>query len=376
MKAFYRRLLRAVLRLELALGVETSLLQMRSVPSAGRIRDAGRILVALFWLGWLMLSSAMLRLAPIFRGGGRRSWKAAGSKRLGLLFVVFLLVPSVASAQYDGWFDAYLQDILNATVGWTPMAITAGTILFVSLATIEMAISGTLYGLRGGGVAELITKLTIKVIVLVILFAMMISGAFLAGLVVDSFNSMGLNLVGVPGTYGRLGPSQVVLIGGAYAGLLIDYGALIFDSGYILPNPIGLLYMLSGLFIYLVFGFIAFLQTLLVAKFALTVPLAPFFLGMAGWKQTAGIADGFISYVVQLAVQYFLLLLVIGVGISFFEDRAAVFKPELAHYYGFEVALLGFILAAIAFTYPREMAQTIAGKFSFGISDLLRLDNA
>ena len=157
------------------------------------------------------------RLKPGLRSVWRQALAVAAVASVALLSITIIVwTPRVLSAQVlDNTQDAYR----NTVSAWLAPISAIARRLFVTLAAMEVAISGALYALRRDSLDEMAAKFLLKFIVLSFVLMLITSAGYWLKPVIN-----GLALAGQVGGGGvsNIGPSGIVDLGLRIAWGMID----------------------------------------------------------------------------------------------------------------------------------------------------------
>jgi type IV secretion system protein TrbL len=282
-----------------------------------------------------------------------------------LIAVVIALAwaPSVLSAQaLDNTQTAYR----NTVSTWLGPISAIARRLFVVLAAIEVAVSGTLYALRRDSLAEMATKFLLKFIVLSIVLMLITSAGYWLKPIVN-----GLALAGQVGGGGvsNLGPSGIVDMGLRIAWGMIDTTGL--------PISIASLetafYALTSRLV-ITFAFVAVAVMVILTWVEAYVALAGgvLFLGFGGMRATVQFAENYLAFLFYIGARLFVLYLLLGVGITILQNQISSMPPAMTPPQMGELLAMSVIFAAITLRVPTSIASRVAGSGSFGIAQALR----
>ena len=257
-----------------------------------------------------------------------------------------------------------------ASAGWLARLLPVAQRTFVVLAGIEVAISGAVYGFRRDSLDDVAGRFVLKIGFLAFLFGLISSFSLWLPPIVSGFAAAGERAIGATGT---VDPSDVLDIGVSMAGLLLH--AL--DGLGVLQHPttamFGALSALVVLGAYIVITS-QLLITLVESYVVLTGGVV--FLGLAGWRATAGYAEGFLNYAVFVGARIFLLYLVVGVGVDLslqwlitLRENAAI---DLSGTLLWQVVGGAVVFAILAVSIPHSVAARVTAHPSFGIAAALR----
>ncbi len=281
-----------------------------------------------------------------------------------------LALAAGAGAQQAGPpLDAITDAYRSASGAWLARLMPIARRTFITLAGIEIALSGLLYGLRRHALDDIAARFVLKFALLAALLAVVTDSATWLPPIVRGFAGAGERATGATGT---VDPSDVLDVGVALAGRLLT--AL--DAVGVLRHPaLALFAAVSAVIILLAYVVVA--AQLVVALVESYVVLAGgvIFLGFAAWRATAGIADGYLTHVIRLGVRIFLLYLIVSLGSEVSRGWVATIQADALFAAGSPIGqVLGgaIIFALLAVRIPEELSERIARHQTTGLAPALR----
>lgn len=254
----------------------------------------------------------------------------------------------------------------QATQGWLPEAVNAAVTIFQRLAAIELVVFGLVVAVksRGPGAADVLPSLAWKLFLIGMLFTGLLLYPYWIPVIGQSFAELAGAITG----FDTLDPVVLTQQG---LTLAVQLFATATSSGWLFgTSPLGALVGGAGA-LGVALAFIAIggilLKTLIESW--IVVAAGPLFLGFAPFRWTAQLADNFLAYAFEVAIKFFLLILMAAaVG-----NVAAVWAAALVNSDGasFELVLeilAGSVLMAISlWTVPTRMADVLTRGLSFGL---------
>ena len=294
---------------------------------------------------------------------------SAPRRRLALAIaasVVLMLIawaPSALSAQVlDNTQTAYRLTVST----WLGPISAIATRLFVTLAAIEVAVSGVLYTLRRDSLDEMAAKFLLKFIVLSVVLMLITSAGYWLKPIINGLATAGQ--VGGGGV-SNIGPSGIVDLGLRIAWGLIDTTGL----------PISFSSMETALYaltsrLVITFSFVAVAVMVILTWVEAYVALAGgiLFLGFGGMRATAQFAENYLAFLFYIGARLFALYLLLGIGITIIQNQIASMPPAMTPSQMGELLAMSVIFAAITLRIPTSLANRVAGSGSFGIAQALR----
>lgn len=240
--------------------------------------------------------------------------------------------------------------------------------LFVSLAAIEVSVSGALYALRRDALDQIAAKLLLKFLVLSIVLMLITSAGYWLPPIVNGLAAAGQTGAGAGGIT-QLGPSGIVDLGIRIAFGLIDTTGLPLSFASLETA----LYALASRLV-ITLAFITVAVTVILTWVEAYVALAGgvLFLGFGGMRATAQFAENYLAFLFYIGARLFLLYLLLGIGIATIETQIANMPPAMTPSQMGELLAMSLIFAVITLRVPMSMASRVAGSSSFGIAQALR----
>ncbi|MEW5917332.1 MAG: P-type conjugative transfer protein TrbL, partial [Gemmatimonadota bacterium] len=249
---------------------------------------------------------------------------------------------------------------------WLGPISAIATRLFVTLAAIEVAVSGVLYTLRRDSLDEMAAKFLLKFIVLSVVLMLITSAGYWLKPIINGLATAGQ--VGGGGV-SNIGPSGIVDLGLRIAWGLIDTTGL----------PISLSSMETALYaltsrLVITFSFVAVAVMVILTWVEAYVALAGgiLFLGFGGMRATAQFAENYLAFLFYIGARLFALYLLLGIGITIIQNQIASMPPAMTPSQMGELLAMSVIFAAITLRIPTSLANRVAGSGSFGIAQALR----
>lgn len=297
-----------------------------------------------------------------------RSAKSAGAHALVVALVVIglgLVITEPVYAQraiLDNTQDAYRA----SARGWLGPVSELARRLFVSLAAIELTVSGLLYTLRREALDEIAAKFLVKFIVLAFVLTLITSAGYWLPPIVNGFARAGQ---AGSGSAFAVGPSGIIDMGLNIALHKIDTTGLPLTFASLETS----LYALTSRLVILG-SFIVVAVMLLLTWVEAYVALAGgvMFLGLGGFRATAQIAENYLGFLIYVGARLFLLYLLLGIGTSLITTQIASMPPAMSPEEMGELLAISVTFAAVTTAVPLRMASRIAGTSNFGIAQALR----
>ena len=219
--------------------------------------------------------------------------------RRNLLPAVFLLVllglalvPVAAHAQV---FDEVRSAYDTASSQWLDRLLPVAQHTFASLAVVELAISALLWGLRRTALEDLCANFLLKFLVLSFCYTLITFFPLWVPAITHGFETAGQIASGST----TVNPTQVLEDGEQLSiGLMLAAN----DSGFFTHPAASLISMALAFLVWLSFAMIAVQLLLVLVESYVVLSTGVLFLGFAGFRATAPLADNYLLYAVRVGV--------------------------------------------------------------------------
>lgn len=259
------------------------------------------------------------------------------------------------------------QDAYRTTArGWLAPISAVARRLFVTLAGIELTVSGIMYTLRRDSLDEIAAKFLLKFLILSFVLMLITSAGYWLPPIVNGFARAGE--VGSGAAF-AVGPSGIVDMGLNIALYKIDTTGLPLSFASLETSLYALCTRLVIIGSFLLVAVVVML-TWVEAYVALAGGVL--FLGLGGSRATAQYAENYLGFLVYIGTRLFLLYLLLGIGTTLITNQIGGMPPAMTPEQMGELLAISVTFAAITSIVPRSMASRIAGTSSFGIATALR----
>lgn len=217
-----------------------------------------------------------------------------------------------AHAQVDGSdvLDSVLTRYQAAASGWAGVITTAATWLFWCLATISLVWTGGMLALRKADIGEFFAEFFRFIMFTGFFWWLLLNGPNFASSIYASLRQLGGNATGLGGA---MSPSGVVDVGFAIFDKVIDQSSVWSPVN----SAVGIIIAAVILVILALVGVNMLLM--LVSGWILAYG-GVFFLGFGGSRWTSDMAIGYFKTVLNVAMQLFAMVLIVGIGKTFLDD--------------------------------------------------------
>jgi type IV secretion system protein TrbL len=310
---------------------------------------------------------------------GRRPRRAAGALvalALALALPLALATPAALRAQTapDGLLDTLVRSYQDLSASWLDRIQPLAQRTFALLATLELAVSGLLWAIGRDSPDAAAAGLLRKMIVLSFLFSLLTLFPLWIPSITSGFDAAGQTVSATA----AVNPSQILDLGATIASRM----ALAMGSLGILVNPVGtLLGTLACALVVLAFAFIAAQVVLTLVETYLVLTGGALFLGFAGFRLTAPLAEGYLAYAFEVGIRIYLLYLLLGVGTGLAQQWAVLdytggtptaigLVPSIAT----ELQVMGgaLIFCLLVWSVPRTFSARLVRGLNFHLAAGLR----
>ena len=283
-----------------------------------------------------------------------------------MLVVITCIIAPQLIAQQQGVLDSAQDFYRQTTRTWLAPISAIARRLFVTLAAIEISISGMVWSIRRDSLDEIAAKFLFKFIILSFVLLLITGAGFWLRPLVNSLAIAGsvAGVVPVPA-----GPSEVVDLGirVAFANLDLSNLPVAFSSFATLA-----FFVISRLAVLVAFIAVAALLVLAWVESYVALAGGVLFLGFGGFRATAQYAENYLNYLIYLGVRLFVFYLLLSVGTTiiatYIPPNLRVSTPqEMA-----QVVAIAVIFAVLVLRIPSNMASRVASGGNFGIAQALR----
>ena len=302
-----------------------------------------------------------MRFHISFDSSSRTPWVAGAI----VLVIACILAPELV-AQQQGVLDSAQDFYRQTTRSWLAPISAIARRLFVTLAAIEISISGMVWAVRRDSLDEIAAKFLFKFISLSFVLLLITGAGFWLRPLVNSLAAAGsvAGVVPVPA-----GPSEIVDLGirVAFANLDLSNLPIAFSSFATIA-----LFILSRLAVLVAFISVAALLVLAWVESYVALAGGVLFLGFGGFRATAQYAENYLNYLVYLGVRLFVFYLLLSVGTTIIATYVPASLRVTTPQEMAQVVAISVIFAVLVLRIPSNMAGRVASGGSFGIAQALR----
>jgi type IV secretion system protein TrbL len=223
-----------------------------------------------------------------------------------LLFFASVLLPAAAHAQV---FDDVQHAYDTASSQWLERLLPVAQHTFAGLAVIELAVSALLWGLRRTAIEEICANFLLKFLVLSFCYTLITFFPFWVPAITHGFETAGQIASGST----TVNPTQILEDGEQ---LSLDILLAANDFGQLTHPTASIVCELLAFLVWLSFAMISVQLLLVLVESYVVLATGVLFLGFAGFRGTAPLADNYLVYAVRVGVKIFFLYALVAVGTS------------------------------------------------------------
>jgi type IV secretion system protein TrbL len=217
----------------------------------------------------------------------------------------------------DGILDGVVHTYSSASIAWLATILPIAQRLFALLATLELAVSGLFWALSRETLDAVAAALLRKFIVLSFLFTLLFEFPLWLPAITRSFEAAGQAASGTTAVNPSLLLDDGIAIGAHMLQAIDDAGLLTHPAGALVAD-------LTALIVIVAYALIAVQLCLTLCEVSLVLTGGALFLGFAGFRVTAPLAEGYLLFSFQTGIKVYLLYLLTGVGTTLSAQWAAI----------------------------------------------------
>jgi type IV secretion system protein TrbL len=221
-----------------------------------------------------------------------------------LSILAVVLLPAAAHAQV---FDDVKNAYDTASSQWLNRLLPVAQSTFAGLAILELAVSALLWGLRRTSIEDICANFLLKFLLLSFCYTLITFFPLWVPAITHGFETAGQIASGST----TVNPTQV-LEDGEQLSLNILLAAN--DFGLFTHPSASLVSILIAFLVWLSFAMIAVQLLLVLVESYVVLSMGVLFLGFAGFRATAPLADNYLLYAVRVGVKIFFLYALVAVG--------------------------------------------------------------
>ncbi len=281
-------------------------------------------------------------------------------------------------------FDCAQEVFRLTTEAWLVRALDAAQVIFLSLALLEIVVTGWVYwsGRREGG--DLIGRFAMKLGLLAFVLGLLTTYHHWLPLIPVAFGESAMHVGG--GEVERLTPTHLINIG-----LSMFLGAM--KAIGLTTDIVTLLAFVPALFILLSFLVLGAHLLVTMVESYVVVTGGLFFVGFMAFRGTAPLGEGYLQYVVYVGIKLFFIILIASVAAAIGDDMVAVLSTYdnlwlniLGGIFGggdveqaagsrlgflWSVTAVSLLLAGLGLFIPGRIADRLSRNMSFNVKGVL-----
>jgi type IV secretion system protein TrbL len=294
--------------------------------------------------------------------------------KLFLSFQIFVLVflvlgPAQAHAQV---FDDVRAAYDTASSQWLNRLLPVAQHTFAALAVVELALSALLWGLRRSSVEDICAGFLLKFLILSFCYSLITFFPFWVPAITHGFETAGQIASGST----SVNPTEVLEDGEQIS---LDLLLTANDFGLFTQFASGVTTTALAFLVWLAFAMIAVQLLLVLIETYVVLSAGILFLGFAGFRATAPLADNYLLYAVRVGIKIFLLYVLVGVGTTLVPhwktlavgaSSAGGYPASLKPAYEVVAGALTFLF--LVWRIPGAAASNLTGNAHFRLSEAIR----
>jgi type IV secretion system protein TrbL len=303
-----------------------------------------------------------------------RRWSPPECAAIGVILIVLGVASSdVAAAQSPSQaLDNIAASYQHGASIWLGRLSGIAQQLFITLGSLEVAVSSLLWVLRRENLDEIAGRVLLKFIALSFMLTLITAFGYWMPRIVDSFEAAGSHAIGGP----TISPSSIIDVGVQLSGTVLRavnwVGAV--QSPTVLVT--GLFAAAAALLIEVAYVVIAAMVLLTWIEGFIALGGGVLFLGFAASRWSAAYAENFINYIVNIGIRIFVLYLVVGIGMSVTNDMLPIIETAITASSDLtplgQVLGMALLIAIVAVRVPLAVAGRVTAQHSFGLAQALR----
>ncbi len=284
-----------------------------------------------------------------------------------LLFLASLLLPAAAHAQV---FDDVQHAYDTASSQWLDRLLPVAQHTFAGLAIIELAVSALLWGLRRTAIEEICANFLLKFLVLSFFYTLITFFPLWVPAITHGFETAGQIASGTT----TVNPTQILEYGEQ---LSLDLLLAANDFGFFVHPAATLLFLMVGFLVWLSYAMIAVQLLLVLVESYVVLASGVLFLGFAGFRGTAPLADNYLLYAVRVGVKIFFLYALVSVGTALVPHWQTIATGASANYPAnlrpiYEVLAGSLTFVFLVWRIPGAAAGNLTANAHFRLAEAIR----
>lgn len=263
------------------------------------------------------------------------------------LWLMFFSVNAEAAIDNVGIFDNVLARYKAVANGWATIVTSYATWLFWTLALISMVWTFGMMALRKADMSDFFAEFVRFTIFTGFFWWLLQNGPYFATSIMDSLRQIGAVATGKAATFT---PSGIVDIGFAIFSTVLNQSSPLSP----INSAVGIL---ISVIILIIMALIGVNMLLLLISGWILAFAGVFFLGFGGSRWTSEMAINYFRTVLNIAVQLFTMVLLIGIGKSFVDDYYAAMSATI----GLDELAVMLIVAVVLLSLVNKVPPLVGG---------------
>jgi len=284
-------------------------------------------------------------------------------------------------------FDCAQEVFRLTTEGWIDRSLEAAQALFVSLALLEIVVTGYIYWTRRQTDNDLVGQFALKLGILAFVLGLLSTYHHWLPLVPKAFGESAIHIGGDAVT--QLSPTHLVNVG-----LSIFLSTL--KALGLTGDIVVFMAFVPALIILLCFVILAAQLLVTLVESYIVVTGGLFFVGFMAFRGSAPLGEGYLQYIVHVGIKLFFLILVASVAASIGDDMVYLLQQydnfwlelferlfrldprgaadAVTSRLGFlwSITAVAILLAVLGFTLPERIAGRMSRSLTFDLKGLLK----
>jgi type IV secretion system protein TrbL len=286
-----------------------------------------------------------------------------------LSILAVVLLPAAAHAQV---FDDVKNAYDTASSQWLNRLLPVAQSTFAGLAVLELAVSALLWGLRRTSLEDICANFLLKFLLLSFCYTLITFFPLWVPAITHGFETAGQIASGST----SVNPAQILEDGEQLSLQILlaanDYGQLTHPTASITSEFL-------AFFVWLSFAMVSVQLLLVLVESYVVLSMGVLFLGFAGFRVTAPLADNYLLYAVRVGVKIFFLYALVAVGttlvphwqtIALGSSSAGGYPQNLKPAYAVLAGSLTFVF--LVWRVPGAAAGNLTANAHFRLSEALR----
>jgi len=284
-------------------------------------------------------------------------------------------------------FDCAQEVFRLTTEGWIDRSLEAAQALFVSLALLEIVVTGYIYWTRRQTDNDLVGQFALKLGILAFVLGLLSTYHHWLPLVPKAFGESAIHIGGDAVT--QLSPTHLVNVG-----LSIFLSTL--KALGLTGDIVVFMAFVPALIILLCFVILAAQLLVTLVESYIVVTGGLFFVGFMAFRGSAPLGEGYLQYIVHVGIKLFFLILVASVAASIGDDMVYLLQQydnfwlelferlfrldprgaadAVTSRLGFlwSITAVAILLAVLGLTLPERIAGRMSRSLTFDLKGLLK----